>query len=211
MHYTTLQYATLHDTSPHYTRIRYTTLRYITLHYTTLHWATLDKLYLHYTTLHCATLHYTIRTSLHCTILHCISPHYTMLTKLQHTTLDRLHGTALRLTDYAALYYTDYIVMSRIPHHTYTSLHHTTVHGSTQYCIPVYTCMPLGTALSIERRHIVLCLLQMDPRARYALKMAINAVRQPNHTKHTIPNHNTMSCHAIFYHTILNHIIRWGR
>ena len=108
LHYTTLQYITLHYnynynytfTTFYYTPRHYTALNYIQLHYITLHYLPWHYITLHYTPLHYTSLHYTTTTTaqLHSTTLH-------RYTKLHYTTLHyttrhstTLHDTPLHST-----------------------------------------------------------------------------------------------------------------
>ena len=134
LHYTTLQYITLHYnynynytfTTFYYATLHYTTLQSITFNYTTLHYITL-----HYTTLHDTTLHYT---TLHYTTLHYTALHYTTVpsTTLHYSTL---HSTTLQLhlqLHSTTLNYTTvrYTTLQYITLH-YTTLHYTTLHWMT--------------------------------------------------------------------------------
>ena len=135
LHYTTLQYITLHynynynytfttfyylhHTTLHYTTFHYTTSHYTTLHYTTLHYITLQLQLHNYTPLHSTTLHrYTkLRyTTLHYTTRHSTTLHYTTL---HYTTLP---STTLH---YITLHYTQ---LHYNYNYNYTPLHSTTLH-----------------------------------------------------------------------------------
>ena len=121
LHYTTLQYITLHyNYNYNYT---FTTFHYTTLHYTTLHSITLHYITLHYTTLHYTTLHYT---TLHYLPLHYII-HYTTLQYTTITPTTTLHYTPLH---YTTLHYTT--LHSTTLH--YTTLHYTTLHYTEWRC-----------------------------------------------------------------------------
>ena len=126
LHYTTLQYITLHYnynynyalTTFYYTTLHYTTLHSITFNYTTLHYITLHSTTLHYITLHYITLHYT---KLHYTTLPSTTLHYTTL---HSTTLQlhlQLHPTTL---NYTTVHYT---TLHYIPRH-FITLHYITLH-----------------------------------------------------------------------------------
>ena len=76
LHYSTLLYTKLNNTTLHYTTLNYTALLYTTLNNTTLHYTTPHSTTLNYTALLYTTLN---NTTLHYTTLHYTTPHSTTL------------------------------------------------------------------------------------------------------------------------------------